>query len=447
MQITLDELLFAREERARIQKEMQEEHSVPLVCFTMNIPGPEKTNPLIERAFFIGVSLILEEISADIVARYENCSKCGPVSIFAVNRDAEKLKQKFTKIEETHPIGRLFDIDVIDSSGRHVSRDAERGCMICGSPGRACAAGRLHPVSELVKKVNEILSDYFLNSDAKRLAALAKDSLILEVYTYPKPGLVDPESRGAHSDMDVSDFVSSAEALESYFEECVIAGVNSRGDSVAPIFPILKELGIEAEKKMYEATDGKNTHKGAIFSFGIVLGAIGRLLTPLGQLPSLDEILSEASKICRPYVERDFPSAVGATAGERAFIELGKRGIRGEAADGFPTVKNISYPTFKAYLSSGKSKNDAGAFTLIHLIADVYDTCLYNRGGDGGVVYARGCAKAFLSSETLSMEKIREMDLDFIKKNLSPGGCADLLALTYFLYELEAENFIQKKQV
>ena len=127
--------------------------------------------------------------------------------------------------------------------------------------------------------------------------------------------------------------------------------------------------------------------------------------------------------------------ANGKTAGEIAYIKYGARGIRGEAIDGFPTLKAIAIPVYKRALEK-ENKNDAGVITLLHLIANIYDTCLYKRGGNEGVAYARSYAGALTSKRNITLDDVRRMDADFIEKNLSPGGSADLLALTYFLSEL-----------
>ncbi len=438
MQITIEELLNSREERVRTQTQMLKEHRVPLICFTMNVAGPVKNSSLIERAFGEGLRHIEGKISAyDVLERREEHTNCGPVSFYSVRADANVLKARMVEIEQNHPIGRLFDIDVLDVDGRKMSRQGERGCMICGAPGRACAAGRLHPLSDLIALTNRMLTDYFEDLDARRIARIAKESLLREVYTSPKPGLVDPVSRGSHTDMDVSDFERSAEALEPYFLRCVKTGVGGKDEPYEKTFLSLRESGLAAEECMYAATRGVNTHKGAIFSMGILLGAIGRLMSPDGYMQSVDEILSEAARLSCASVKRDFESIDTSTAGGRAYLECGMRGIRGEVIDGFPSVKKIAIPAYRAALARGKNKNDAGVLALLHLIANVYDTTLYKRGGKEGVLYTRDRARELLSSGDPTVEDIRQMDADLIERNLSPGGCADLLAVTYFLTELE----------
>ncbi len=441
MQVTLNEILEAREARVRTQQELLQKHCAPLVCFTMNIAGPVKTTPVIERAFVEGLRQIEAVLAAcEVRERREEHAKCGPVAFWAVNGDAAFLKKKMIKIEETHPVGRLFDIDVLAADGKKASRPRERGCIVCGAPGRACAAGRLHPVSEITAVTARMMRDYFLDLDTKRVAFLAKNSLLQEVHTAPKPGLVDPTSRGSHTDMDVAAFARSAEALEPYFQKCAQTGAIFRDEPSETLFLRLRALGIEAERSMYAVTGGVNTHKGAIFSMGLLTAAIGKLLSPDGCLPSTDKILEEAASIARPAIERDLKNANGSTAGERAFLERGARGIRGEVQDGFPSVKKIAIPAYRKALRKGKSKNDAGVLALLHLIANVYDTNLYKRGGEAGVLYAQERARALLAVGDPAPQALQQMDADLSARNLSPGGCADLLAITYFLTELESQR-------
>lgn len=436
MEITLTELLDAREERARMQTELIR-RGVPLVCFTMNIAGPVKTSPLIERAFSVGVTLIRDAL-ADMESPEEQIelNKCGPVLYYSVKADAKEVKSRLTLIEDTHPIGRLFDMDVIGTDGHKLERGEERCCLVCGKRGKACAAGRLHPLAEVTATTERMLTEHLLSIDSARIGTLARQAMLDEVYTTPKPGLVDSENTGSHRDMTLEHFEESAEALEPYFRECARIGYLLREEDADTRFARLRLLGISAEESMYAATGGVNTHKGLIFSLGIVAGAVGTLMRPDGYIPTTDEILAEAARLAKlPLLELDKLGST--TAGARAFLEHGKRGIRGEAADGFPSVRNISLPVYLDALSRGKSKNDAGVLALLHLIAGVYDTSIYNRGGDGAVTYARGLAMDLISGGDPTHDEVREMDAELTRLNLSPGGCADLLALTYFLAELK----------
>ena len=157
-------------------------------------------------------------------------------------------------------------------------------------------------------------------------------------------------------------------------------------------------------------------------------------------MPEASGILRLAGELSRESIKCDFEKIDGSTAGGRLYLERGIRGIRGEVMDGFPSVMNLSLPSFKKALNDGKNKNDAGAYALLHLIKNVYDTSVYNRGGHEGVTYAMTRAGECLKSGYPTEEELLHLDSEFTERNLSPGGSADLLALTYFLNEIEKEK-------
>ena len=112
---------------------------------------------------------------------------------------------------------------------------------------------------------------------AEWIGKMAKQALLEEVYTAPKPGLVDPYSNGAHDDMDLALFEKSAACLESYFAEMARLGMEY-WDEQELLFQKIRRVGIQAEKAMFQVTDGVNTHKGAIFTLGILAAAAGACL-------------------------------------------------------------------------------------------------------------------------------------------------------------------------
>lgn len=437
MEVSLTQMLSCRERRAETAKNMLSKSALPVISFTMNIAGPVKTSPLIERGFNEGLLSIFSAISEEkICDKQINFFKTGPEAFLSVDMPATALKEICTEIEERNPLGRLFDMDVTDVSGEKLSRKIERGCIVCSKKGRSCAASRAHSAQEVFAATNKILREHFLENDAEKISRLAKESLIDEVSVTIKPGLVDKFSNGSHADMCFETFVKSANALEPYFKECFLIGEKSKNEPPHCAFLLLKEAGIKAEKKMYAATDGVNTHKGAIYSLGLICGALGRLYDVENPKFDIEKVLTTASELCKEAAESDLKNAEGKTAGERLYKELKLKGIRGQAAAGFPSVKNIGLPTFERALFEGKNKNDAAIICLLSLIASVEDTNLYKRGGKEGFEFAKNCAQKLLS-EGVSKEKLIEADREFIKRNLSPGGSADLLALTLFLHSLQ----------
>ena len=161
-EITLSQMLIRREKRANEQKLFREKYNSPLVSFSMNIPGPVKTNKLIRRAFDIGEILLLEslaKIHAEILDFLETHEDTGDELLLAVKSDSpEALKDLAVKIEESSQIARLFDIDIIDSQGNKLSRQTFRKCLICDKQAQECARSRAHSIQEMQEAIEELLS-------------------------------------------------------------------------------------------------------------------------------------------------------------------------------------------------------------------------------------------------------------------------------------------------
>lgn len=434
MEVTLWQVLEARDRRAQRQKELLAEYGTTLVCFTMNIPGPVKRSPLISRAFREGCARLEKGLSGILHREYRE-EVTGCEAMYAVAEDALRVKAACTAIEDGSALGRLFDMDVLDASGRKLDREqvggGPRNCIVCGAAGRGCASRRVHSVEALQAAVNRLLTAHFAQADREKLAALAVESLLEEVSITPKPGLVDLRNTGSHRDMDIGTFTASANALLPYFRECVELGQKTAENPPEETFSRLRQAGLRAERDMYRATGGVNTHKGAIFTMGILCGCLGRLWTPETPVGGLSRLLEDAARMGQEALGADLPGSSGATAGERLYRSRGLTGIRGEVAAGLPSVMTWGLPVFRACLAEGCDRNAAGAITLLHLAAHVEDTNLYHRGGPEGAAWAKEATAMLLPRP--AMAQIEALDDAFIARNLSPGGCADLLAVTCFL--------------
>lgn len=443
---TLPEVLDAREERVHLQQCLLAEFGKPLICFTLNIAGPHKAFPLAEQAFQEGKRLIsqqMERAGASVVVHKETIGKTGYTEYYSVNADAEQVKKQMVAVEESCPLGRLFDIDVIRTDGMKISRRdiglESRKCLICNSPAVVCARSRAHSADEVARKTVEIIQNYFEGRFADRIAQTATRALLYEVATTPKPGLVDRANSGAHHDMDFFTFLDSASALTPCFRDFVRKGLTFAGTS-AQLFQLCRSIGQRAEDVMYEATGGVNTHKGLIFSLGVICAAAGRLHGS-GQPEKPDALLELCSKMTAGTVGELTGKSSDSmrTHGEQAYVQYGLSGVRGEASRGFPHVKNIALPVLRALTSQGVSCNDAGVVTLLHLIANVDDTNIIARSSMEMLTAIQKETKELLRTVSVPDELIRaaeKMDKKFIRQNISPGGCADLLAITFMLYFL-----------
>lgn len=459
---SLPEILDARSARADRQKELlSRPGACSLISFSMNIAGEIKRFPLALRAFDEGLAKIRTRIPADEILHFEESREnTGPQAFFLLRADAAAVKEKMTAIEESHPLGRLFDIDVLGTDGLSLSRSSiglsPRSCLICGGNAKACARNRNHSIELILWRTAQILNDYFRNQAADEAASCAVRALLYEVSATPKPGLVDRNNSGSHKDMDFFTFLDSSAALIPWFRELFCIGWDHRDESEEQLFARLRFAGQEAERGMFKATGGVNTHKGLVFAFAILCGALGKLCAVTDGPPDSEEVL----KICRrlgacSLKDFDVPSGGSSdpavcntasktgndsrTAGVRQHAAYGLTGARGEAAAGFPSALSFGLPALKHWLGEGFSLNDASVLALLTILSQVDDTNMIHRGGRELALKSKKEAEALLSEITPDSfkEKLAALDRSFIQKNLSPGGCADLLAVSLMFYFLE----------
>lgn len=281
-------------------------------------------------------------------------------------------------------------------------------------------------------------------SRLEKVSSLVIKGLIYEVSISPKPGLVDRYTNGAHTDMDFYTFVDSSFALVDYFTKLAEIGYGFKGGDLRLLFDSIREPGKKAEEAMFTATKGVNTHKGLIFSLGVIACASGVLLKKGVDLSPLN-ITETCKQMLNGLIEKDFGGVTldnAKTNGEKLFAKYNVTGIRGEAASGFETVIEKVLPVFKLNLAS-KNFNTAAVYALMESISVLDDTNILARSGFEALEYVKGQANSILKthwdSDKVFMEKVSEMDRDLIDMHISPGGSADLLAIAIVLYFLENE--------
>ena len=443
MEVSLMEMLEAREKRAWQQRELLRRGRT-MICFTMNIVGPIKNSPLIGSGYDLGKRLLLGQldVAGVAVSDFEEVrEKTGNECILLVDAEPLTVKAITAELEDHAPIGRLFDMDVLRPDGSKVERQElglpGRKCLLCGESAQVCARSRKHSVAELQAKTREILQEAVDEWDSREAARLACQALLYEVAITPKPGLVDRENSGSHRDMDFFTFQASAAALQPYFAQCVRIG--RQGGAPEETLRALRLPGKLAEAEMRRATVGVNTHKGAIFSMGILCGALGRLDRESWGNP--DRILDECAAMAKGIVSedyRDLTPETAKTAGQKLYLRYGITGVRGQAEAGFPAVREAGLPTLEAALAAGKNINEASCAALLALLVHTADTNMIHRGGFDGMQQATLEVREILDRENFpSRETLESLDKRFIEKNLSPGGSADLLALTLLLFFLK----------
>ena len=154
------DMLECRERRVQIQNAYLEKYHYPVLSFCMNIPGPVKTNESIRKAFEAGKQELMARLIERnflICAQTEIHEKTGDELILSICCPAAELKKEAVRIEETLSFGRLFDMDVIDETGKNLSRSFRRSCIVCGKPVWECARSRAHSIEELQVAVDRLL--------------------------------------------------------------------------------------------------------------------------------------------------------------------------------------------------------------------------------------------------------------------------------------------------
>lgn len=266
-------------------------------------------------------------------------------------------------------------------------------------------------------------------------------ALRTEVRLYPKAGLVSFEDTGSHGDMDAGTFRRSIAALEGYFGRMAEAG------AAGASFAELKALGQAAEARMFAATGGINTHRGGVFSLGLLSAAAGRRrLSPCprggSERHATGVAQSIAQAICRG-VEHWGPDILAsarpgeASHGAAVRARYGAPGAREEAAAGYPILCFHALPAFEgAYRASG-SLDRAALQAYYATLAALDDNNLLYRAGPEGLAFAQGAAQDFLARGGMlahdAFRRAGDLHRAFVARRLSPGGAADLLGATLFL--------------
>ncbi|MGN1296006.1 MAG: citrate lyase holo-[acyl-carrier protein] synthase [Bacilli bacterium] len=165
MEVTLDDVLRSREDRVAKQMALLNKYHHTIVCLTLNIPGKVKVFELVEEAFNEGYKKIIDTLNTHIIYEEKEVNITGYVGYFVVELDNNLVKKKMVEIEDANDLGRLFDIDVISCDGGKTSRQnlnlSSRKCLLCDNDAFYCSRSRNHSVDELVKRIKEILNEYF----------------------------------------------------------------------------------------------------------------------------------------------------------------------------------------------------------------------------------------------------------------------------------------------
>jgi triphosphoribosyl-dephospho-CoA synthase len=273
-------------------------------------------------------------------------------------------------------------------------------------------------------------------------------ALHAELALEPKPGLVSCQDNGSHADMNASTLFKSLFALRGFFGLVARAGWQTR-----PLAD-LQSLGLLAEARMLKSTGGINTHRGAIFSLGLLCAAGGLLaaqrsiFSPIHLRQVLLNQWGEDLRLRAAQARRSSALCIGQLSigqlsnGQRVAQLFQLRSAHEEAAEGFPTLFEVALPALQDAIASGLPPRAAKVHCLFATMAALDDTNVAHRGGREAIDFVKGRATGFIESGSVWqpdwLSQARHIHAEFVERRLSPGGAADMLACACWVQEMES---------
>lgn len=271
------------------------------------------------------------------------------------------------------------------------------------------------------------------------IARLATQALQAELDTTPKPGLVDKDNNGAHRDMDYALMQRSIDTLHPYFVKLALLGC---ADTL-PSHTAIRDAGIEAEKAMLSATNGVNTHKGALFSMGLAVVAAAHEERKIAA--NEEQILKERNggedilvslQTTIKALAASFPDTNGTHGSKAKLLSKGTTAIKG-ALDNAREGYEMLFAEWLPFYIERRKERDAHTLhkTLLRIMCDLDDTNVIYRTDLATAEEVKQEARALL--DNFSETALKDMDRHYTTRNISPGGAADMLSLTVFIGSIQ----------
>lgn len=271
------------------------------------------------------------------------------------------------------------------------------------------------------------------------IAHLATQALQAELDTTPKPGLVDKDNNGAHRDMDYVLMQRSIDTLHPYFVKLALLGC---ADAL-PTHTSIRDIGIEAEKAMLSATNGVNTHKGALFSMGLAVVAAVHEERKIAA--NEEQILKERNggedvlvslQTTIKALAASFPDTNGTHGSKAKLLSKGTTAIKG-ALDNAREGYEMLFAEWLPFYIERRKEHDAHTLhkTLLRIMCDLDDTNVIYRTDLATAEEVKQEARALL--DNFSEAALKDMDRHYTTRNISPGGAADMLSLTIFIGSIQ----------
>ena len=271
------------------------------------------------------------------------------------------------------------------------------------------------------------------------IAHLATQALQAELDTTPKPGLVDKDNNGAHRNMDYALMQRSIDTLHPYFVKLALLGC---ADAL-PTHTSIRDVGIEAERAMLSATNGVNTHKGALFSMGLAVVAAAHEERKIAA--NEEQILKERNggedvlvslQTTIKTLAASFPDTNGTHGSKAKLLSKGTTAIKG-ALDNAREGYEMLFAEWLPFYIERRKEHDAYTLhkTLLRIMCDLDDTNVIYRTDLATAEEVKQEARALL--DNFSETALKDMDRHYTTRNISPGGAADMLSLTIFIGSIQ----------
>ena len=360
--------------------------------------------------------------------------------------NVSEIKQICEDFEENHPLGRFIDVDLNDDQGNTISSGKSKLCFFCqDKPAIECRRENAHDPEQLRSFMFSKMAGYCRQQREseiiKQIASLGLKAILYEISLTPKPGLVDKFSNGSHADMNYQTFVDSSATISGWFNDLVRAGFSFQDDDLTKALPLIRNIGLRMESEMYKATRNVNTQKGLIFLMGLSLFACGRLYSQTDHFKT-ELFRNFIRDISKDLVSKELINSFRSdkSHGEQIFQKYGSSGARGEAESGLRLVFEFGLPQLTGFTEL----NDTTMIKSFLAIA--------SRNEDTNILFRRdrNVLSAFQGLCKNALDDFNDKNysavIEFCKsENISPGGSADLLAVTIFVWSVikadESQNF------
>ncbi len=428
-------ILEDREKRIKLIQNKTSNSDNFFITVKSNICGENKNIKVTNILSPLYVNKIIQNFDVKNIEKIESYD--GNYFLIEIqNTDFIKTKKTLINLENTN-LGRFVDLDLygkneIKSISRKDLNLPSRKCIICEDEYINCIREKKHTKQQVITHTIKSVKSYFIDN----LVDYAISSLKQEVMAHPKFGLVTKESNGKHKDMDYNTFLISIEAMKPYLYEFANEGFSFNDNT----FNNVREIGKRAEINMLKATNGINTHKGAIFLFALLLPSIVNVIYNGEPFKNIQKNIKFLSRnILDDFKNLEYKSEL--TYGEKIYLKYGITGIRGVAKDGMDIAFNLT----EKFLNDKSCKNILAINILINVMSKIDDTVILHNGTIQTVHYIKKEVNNIISVGGFNTQEGKKKTFNLteecIKLNISPGGSADLVSIILTLIEVRKSYF------